>query len=163
MKAVDSLDLDPIKVKLMDAETGEGWSFEKVESAEIRYRRFLTLCQENPKTPLVPTQDIDKFWHYHILDTSKYADDCQIYFGYFLHHFPYFGLRSDDDERDLAEAFEATKALYKARFNENYVGGDIKSSSADCMVGCGDVVCKPGNCSSIEIRPKYHQPASAVQ
>ena len=39
-KAIADLDLEPIKVKLMHLESGEGWSLEKVNAIEFEYRRF---------------------------------------------------------------------------------------------------------------------------
>lgn len=147
-----ALDLDPIKIKLMDTEDSEGWSRAKVEAVDVEYRRFLQLNLENHDVPIVPTKDVDKFWHCHILDTMKYADDCNFVFGRFLHHFPYFGLRGEDDARDLREAAVNTKLLYKQTFGDGTPG----AKAADCQTGCGNVVCKPGTCSSIEIvRPRF--------
>lgn len=166
MSAIDNLDLDPIKVKLMDTHDGESWSFEKVEAICIKYRRFLTLNLENPKAAIVPTQDIDTFWHYHILDTIKYAEDCTQCFGYFLHHFPYFGLRGAEDAKNLADAFEATKALYEARFGERLASEEAEAAETDCKVGCGQVACKIGNCKSNStsgIRPKLLHSAASLQ
>jgi hypothetical protein len=37
-KAIVELDLDPIKVKLMHGESGEGWSLEKASAVEVEYR-----------------------------------------------------------------------------------------------------------------------------
>src|SRR5690242_11469991 len=84
---IESLDLDPIKFKLMDKD-GEGWSRDRVNLVERWYRRFLFLAFKHPHLPLVVTKPIDTFWHHHIMDTRKYATDCQNVFGYFLHHFP---------------------------------------------------------------------------
>src|SRR5258705_360560 len=90
--AIQALDLDPIKVKLMDPEEGQGWSREYLDQMEIEYKRFLTLSVKYPEETISTSKDVDKFWHGHILDTLKYAEDCQNVFGYFLHHFPYFGI-----------------------------------------------------------------------
>ena len=148
------LDLDPIKFKLTNKEDGEGWSFEKTEKVAIQYRRFLTLIRENPSATIVPTEDIDRFWHHHILDTAKYAEDCETFFGYFVHHFPYFGLRGDDDARDLAAGFDKTKNLYEKRFSESLV----PTSGA----GCGAVVCEVGTCHAKQPRPEYKRLAAAA-
>jgi hypothetical protein len=59
---------------------------------------------------------VDKFWHGHILDTMKYAEDCQRVFGYFLHHFPYFGMRDAEDAANLANAAATTRRLYEQEF-----------------------------------------------
>lgn len=116
--AIQALDLGPIKFKLMDPEEGQGWSREYVESMEIAYKRFLTLLVKYPDRAIAPTKDIDKFWHGHILDTMKYAEDCQRVFGFFLHHFPYFGMRGEQDAKNLAEAGDAMAALYESEFGE---------------------------------------------
>src|ERR1700687_4559819 len=102
--AIEALDLEPIKFKLMDPEEGQGWSKEYVERMAIAYKRFLTLLVTHPETTVAPSKDIDKFWHGHILDTMKYAEDCEQVFGYFLHHFPYFGMRGVEDAVQQAQA-----------------------------------------------------------
>ena len=157
----NDLDLDPIKVKLTDPKHGEGWSHKKVEKVAIQYRRFLTLIRENPNATIVPTEAIDEFWHTHILDTMKYSEDCNEYFGYYVHHFPYLGLRGDADVARLAAAFENTKSLYEARFNESLLPADGELSAADCTAGCGGVVCKIGTCTA-EQRPEYKPQVAAA-
>src|SRR6266850_2907203 len=105
--AIGALDLEPIKFKLMDKDEGQGWSRQYVEVMAVAYKRFLTLLVTHPETPIAPSTDIDKFWHGHILDTMKYAEDCEQIFGYFLHHFPYFGMRGEEDAAQLADAGQA--------------------------------------------------------
>jgi hypothetical protein len=118
VEAIQALDLDPIKVKLMDPEEGQGWSREYVGQMEIEYKRLLTLSVRYPEETIAPGKDVDKFWHGHILDTMKYAEDCQNVFGYFLHHFPYFGMRGEEDAANLAEAGKTTNRLYEKEFGE---------------------------------------------
>lgn len=115
-KAIAYLDLDPIKVKLMHKESGEGWSLEKVNAVEVEYRRFLYLMKTFPNEVTAPQVEVDVFWHYHILDTMKYAADCQEAFGYFLHHFPYIGMRGEDDEQAQERAGQRMRELYEATF-----------------------------------------------
>ena len=114
--AIEALDLEPIKFKLMDPDEGQGWSREYVEKMAIAYKRFLTLLVTHPETTVAPSKDIDKFWHGHILDTMKYAEDCERVFGYFLHHFPYFGMRGPEDAQALGDAYDHTLELYKNHF-----------------------------------------------
>ena len=129
LAAIQALDLDPIKVKLMDPEEGQGWSREYVNQMAIEYKRFLTLSVKYPEETIAPSKDVDKFWHGHILDTMKYAEDCQNVFGYFLHHFPYFGMRGEEDAANLAEAGRTTKRLYEEEFAET-----ISSRASMCSV-----------------------------
>ena len=119
--AIAALDLDPIKVKLMHRESGEGWSLEKANAVEFEYRRFLILMKQFPQEETAPLMDVDTFWHYHILDTLKYAADCEQVFGYFLHHFPYIGLRGEDDEAAHQRVGERMKQLYEQTFGEDYI------------------------------------------
>jgi hypothetical protein len=131
-KAVMELDLDPIKMKLMHAASGEGWSLEKANAVEREYRRFLCLMKLFPEEDTAPMVDVDTFWHYHILDTMKYAADCEKVFGYFLHHYPHIGL-GDTEEEDLLrfESGDRMRQLYEATFGEAYPGwpnGDIEAA-----------------------------------
>ena len=114
--AINALDLDPIKLKLMDPEEGQGWSREYAHRMELAYKGFLTLLVTHPEETLAPSKDVDKFWHGHILDTLKYAEDCDKVFGCFLHHFPYFGMRGAEDAANLAKAAENTRRLYRQEF-----------------------------------------------
>src|SRR4051794_20617226 len=77
LAAIEALDLNPIKVKLMHEESGEGWPREYADQMEQEYRRFLELMVKYPDEAIAPSMDVDEFWHYHILDTMKYAEDCQ--------------------------------------------------------------------------------------
>jgi hypothetical protein len=116
IEAIEQLDLGPIKFKLMDPEEGEGWSRDFVEHLELQYKRYLTLVAKYPHEAIAPAKEVDKFWHAHILDTRKYVDDCGRVFGFYLHHFPYFGLRGGDDAAALARAGQRTRELYEAEF-----------------------------------------------
>lgn len=75
--AIAELDLEAIKVKLMHAASGEGWTLERANAIEAEYRRFLILMKKYPNEQTAPLVDVDTFWHYYILDTLKYAADCE--------------------------------------------------------------------------------------
>jgi hypothetical protein len=136
---LNDVDFSMVKRKLMDEDEGQGWTQEYVDAVEIRYRRYLCMLFMNPNGSIVPTRDIDLFWHHHILDTRAYALDCQNVFGYFVHHFPYFGMRDEEDAKDLLSSFESTKIYYKSLFDEDYVTESEDSDSSACHKG-------PGNC-----------------
>jgi hypothetical protein len=116
--AIESLDLSMIKFKATRTEDGYGWSDEYADKMELAYKRYLILHAKHPEMTLAPEQDIDRFWHMHILDTRKYAADCEATFGHFLHHFPYLGLRGEGDEAVLQAAFDKMQALYTEEFGE---------------------------------------------
>lgn len=119
--AITELDLDPIKIKLMHKESGEGWTLEYANAVEAEYRRFLYLMKMFPHEAAAPLVDVDTFWHYHILDTMKYARDCEAVFGYFLHHYPYVGLLGDDDDLAVhAQMGRRMQDLYETTFGAPY-------------------------------------------
>ena len=124
---VMQLDLDLIKSKLMHVESGEGWSLEKANAVEKEYRRFLCLMKLYPDDDTAPLVDVDTFWHYHILDTMKYALDCEQVFGYFLHHYPYVGMHGEDDEQFRLDSGDRMRELYEATFGEAYPGSLTES------------------------------------
>ncbi|MDY6940266.1 MAG: hypothetical protein SWY16_21745 [Cyanobacteriota bacterium] len=112
-----SLDLGPIAYKLMHPEDGRGWTQIEATSALVQYMRFLLLVFLYPDCTLVPTPEIDRVWHCHILDTAKYAEDTQMLFGRFLHHFPYMGARGEVDLEQLSQSFEQTQKLFERHFH----------------------------------------------
>jgi hypothetical protein len=119
--AVMQLDLTPVKKKLMHAASGEGWSLEKANAVEKEYRRFLCLMKLFPEEDTAPLVDVDTFWHYHILDTMKYAADCEKVFGYFLHHYPYVGMDgTEEDEQFRLDSGDRMRTLYENIFGEAY-------------------------------------------
>ena len=134
--ALGELDLDCIKIKLMGADEDHNWSRTRADRVELQYKRFLMMSAITEAT-VVPSKEIDEFWHQHILDTRKYAEDCDSVFGMFFHHFPYFGMRGPEDAANLQRAFEETKQLYRDTFSEDYPAG-----SADCE-NCGNC---PSSC-----------------
>ena len=121
-----ALDLNPIKTKLMHEASGEGWSEARTNAVETEYRRFLFLMKKYPDAGASPTVDVDTFWHYHILDTMKYARDCEAVFGFFLHHYPYVGIAAGT-EGEHVQAGERMRALYEAEF-----GVVVKGDAAFC-------------------------------
>lgn len=115
-KAIFKLDLEPIKRKLMRGKPGPAWSHERVDAAELEYRRFLLLMKMYPNELAAPSLDVDRFWHHHIVDTEKYARDCQAVFGYFLHRYPYLGLVGQEDASPRLQAGARMQQLYREVF-----------------------------------------------
>ncbi len=142
MAKLDLLDLRMIRLKLADPEEGQGWSVDELDAYEREYRRFLALNLMYQDQAIVPSHNVDMFWHAHILDTAAYRVDCEKVFGEFFDHFPYFGMRGDDDAADLAVAYDETLGLYALNFGtspeEIWAAGKPKK--------CGRTNCKPQRC-----------------
>lgn len=136
LAAIAALDLTPIKFKGTRTDDGYGWTPEQADRLELAYKRWLMLHAKYPELTLAPDQDVDHFWHLHILDTRKYAADCEAIFGHFLHHYPYLGLRGDGDEAVLQSTFETTQRLLAEEFGE---------SAASSAAWCGAEQAAPGS------------------
>ncbi|AKH22266.1 glycine-rich domain-containing protein [Sedimenticola thiotaurini] len=112
---VQALDFERLKHKFTatsDAEmTPEEWY-----STEHEYRRFLALKLFYPGISLIPSNDVDKLWHFHILDTRAYREDCEKVFGRFIDHYPYFGIYGKEDYREQQIRFALTVELYERHF-----------------------------------------------
>lgn len=135
---IDQLDLTMVKRKLMEPfPEGRGWSADQAETAEKWYKRYLALCAIYPAEAVVPNYPIDAIWHQHILDTASYAADCDRIFGHFLHHFPYFGLRGEDDRKHRDGKFDLTNELYLRHFGEDCrsMAGFDELEGASCKGG----------------------------
>lgn len=146
--AIDAIDLSMPLMKSLDPKEGDGWTKERAEKAFADYRKFLFLVATGHHA--VPTTDIDTAWHRHILDTRAYAADCFRTFGFFLHHFPYFGMRGEQDAKDLQDAFVQTKADWTAVFGEPHPADAQGSlgSAVDCN-SCGPDSCSSSGCVNV--------------
>lgn len=113
---LNQIDFGCIAFKLMNPEEGTAGTLEEVTQAIEKYRFFLILNYLYPNKIIVPSKTIDRVWHTHILDTSKYQEDCQMLFGHFLDHFPYFGVRDEEDREALEDSFSETQALWEQHF-----------------------------------------------
>lgn len=143
---VKLIDLTPICQKLSSSEHGEGWSESDVDEARLLYISYLSLllAYRNEPCVLAPPVAADRFWHQHILDTRKYMRDSVALFGEYLHHFPYFGMRGDEDARNLEVSGQLTRRLIIENF------GDIRSHR-DVVAKTyltESATCGGGSCSS---------------
>lgn len=166
---VDQLDLTTINRKLRQDDPAT-WTDDVLIEAEQKYRRFLVLNLLHPHTMLSVDQEVDEYWHQHILDTAKYAQDCQLVFGYFLHHDPYFGLGEDGDQwLENVALFSATQDLYEEAFGERYstkkrltidkaVGGHPSTDDARHIYAFPQT-CKCGQHCNRIIEPERFDPA----
>ncbi len=122
---IDRMDFELIKCKLMSGDklVSREWTLLEAEIAIQYYKNFLFLNKkyagEFPVLP--PLLEVDEVWHHHIMDTRQYEKDCERIFGYFFHHYPYFGTRSEEDNLNLQAAFELVQKLHEAEFGKKMV------------------------------------------
>lgn len=116
IKYTQNMDLSNLVNKLV---VRCGWVAKDAQKTAEMYKRYLILKLKYGKEyKLPPSEEIDEFWHHHILDTERYQKDCQHIFGYYLNHYPYFGMDDKTDKNDLNKAFEKTLELYEKEFGE---------------------------------------------
>src|SRR5882672_9975694 len=133
--AIHALDLESVKIRLMDPELGEGWTQQYADGIEQGYRIYLTMLakyQEHAEDILL-SKDVDEFWHTHILQTIKYSEDCERVFGSYLHHNPHVGDRKPEDLQKRAALPEKTRHLYRQEFGNAdgiaWTGGMAKDAA----------------------------------
>lgn len=137
------LDLANVRMKLADPDEGKGYDGARLDLMEGEYRKFLALHLAYPHMDVVPCQIVDEMWHQHILDTAAYREDCEAIFGRFLDHFPYFGMRGDDDAQALHDAYDETIERYRAAFGEPPADTWLV---VDASSSCRRTACKPQKC-----------------
>lgn len=123
---VKRLDFTALKQKLVEEQE---WTPEFCGEAESLYRKFLALNARYPDRKICPTGPIDEFWHAHIVDTRAYHQDCELVFGEYLHHFPYFGMRGPDDREALEKTFRESVELFIIHFGIDPTAGDTEARS----------------------------------
>ena len=143
-RRVNEESLDLIRCK-MNNSSDLGLDEEQVEMSIEEYRRFLILKMENPGVKLSPTGLMDKAWHTHILDTRRYAEDCEAMFGRFLHHHPsYKGAESGQRGDVLTRASEVMSSLYSEMYGHDPLGEDGGCNTDDDGSACTGVSCCDG-------------------
>lgn len=72
----------------------------RLDSIELVYRQYMYLCAIKPKMSLsVPSNEVDEFWHCHIIHTREYQDFCNEIAGYFIHHAPHSALATNKEKK----------------------------------------------------------------
>lgn len=113
---IEALDLNYI-VEFMCAQRYSlpRWTLLDAQHCCRLYKNFLILLKKHAPAFLVPTREIDEFWHNHILYTKKYFHDSRAIFGHYLHHDP---ASPDDNPEVLVQGFLKTKELYFEEFKQ---------------------------------------------
>ena len=136
MSQIEKWDFSLTKEKLLEPDYA-GWSMERAENAEKDYKRYLALTKALGGFQPVPNGEIDRFWHEHILDTRRYFQDCHELFGGFLHHYPYFGMRGEQDKKTWESTAEFSNNLWESLFEEPLY--NVNSTEQKCPQSCPDV------------------------
>lgn len=83
---IEMIDFEPVKVSFLRRHPG--WCEEEIDLLIFQYRLFLHVKKKFRGRQVMPSAEIDEFWHEHILHTVKYRNDCAEFLGFFLDHTP---------------------------------------------------------------------------
>jgi hypothetical protein len=107
----------------------------KAKALESEYRDFLVLLAENDGKTISPwSDDLDLFWHEHILDTRRYVQDCKWMFGHFIQHDPHIEKRPRHHEETRRTTMALRQAQLAAR-EERRRGAESTPASATASDG----------------------------
>ncbi|MBS0351584.1 MAG: hypothetical protein JSR33_10470 [Proteobacteria bacterium] len=114
---IDAIDFSMIIKKMVEH---QGWLQKEAEAVCRLYKNFLFINKKYREnySALPPSEEVDEFWHNHILDTMNYRKDCEMIFGAYFDHYPYFGIDGRTTMKNLESAFETTQKLHIKEFGE---------------------------------------------
>lgn len=97
-------------------ELREGVPLDEIMGMQREYSRFLSIAaiHGTMANPLNISQQIDPFWHVHLLFSQDYMEICKTVVGQFLHHHP--TITQADRDRLAGPYLSETIALYTAYF-----------------------------------------------
>ncbi len=127
---IEKLELGSVRAKAVEK---LDWSQDQAARVEGDYKRFLYALAHRREGEVLspPSQEVDEFWHQHILDTRRYREDCDRVFGHYIDHTP--GL---DAERQR-KADERRRQVY-AQYNIDNISFDSSDSCSSRHDGGSD-------------------------
>jgi hypothetical protein len=140
--AAQVLSLDQVRSRV--AKESPDWAIERVDTAVSEYRKWLVLCALDKFGKLgMCSADVDKVWHAHILFTRKYAADCEVLCGRFIHHEPTSekekltrdGTSAKNTQAALKEIFGEVHPVWLASCKNYHNCGANDCSATSCTIG----------------------------
>ncbi|MFS1935433.1 glycine-rich domain-containing protein [Vibrio splendidus] len=114
----------------------ERWDLVSTKKAVLDYQRYMAVTKALGGIQLVPNADIDEIWHMHILDTRAYMRDCDTLFGEYLHHYPYFGMLSEENKRQWLDVQAQSEQLWQRLFDEPLYRNDSVAQKCPQVCPC---------------------------
>jgi hypothetical protein len=105
-----------------------GWTDEYAETVQHEYQRFMVLCAlPGAAGNLMPSEDVDRYWHVHMSDAADYATFSRS-----------LGLEAEHKTHtttDQADRWEATLKAYRQEYGQPSA---VWARPAQCWVGSPD-------------------------
>ena len=121
------------KIAVIDFRPGQGGHLNQPELRVTKEQTDTWMAAAGLK----PTEEIDLFWHLHMLSPVAYVRDCQRLFGFVLDHDGGFG-KEPAELPVLKEVFLQTAERWVAAFGVPYRddGLDAQASVTSCWHDC---------------------------
>jgi hypothetical protein len=119
------------------------WDEKQAFNSVERYEKLFKLFGSG--TSLVPTKEIDKVWHLHMLDPISYHDSCMSYHGKLIGHNPSLD-PSEKEKRKMDSLFLQTGRIFYETYGEEYSGTVAECDGPDhtCLE------CSTGGCAGVK-------------
>jgi hypothetical protein len=131
-----------------------GWTSYECHNYIMEYKKFMILASEHES---IPSLNVDKVWHEHILHTKSYESFCKI-FGKFIHHNPTESVNvekfNETNQRYVNTDFSTFSSYTPTNVDSIstdggiFVGGEFGGSgagadfgSSSCSSSCGSSSC----------------------
>mmetsp|Transcript_15701 Transcript_15701/g.21531 ORF Transcript_15701/g.21531 Transcript_15701/m.21531 type:complete len:448 (-) Transcript_15701:375-1718(-) len=101
-----------------------------VDSAVVKYIKFLHLARNNPDEMLVPTLDVDLVWRAHMLSPVDYRKDTKALCGRVLPH------KNDYDRENLEDALENTQRAWFDQYGTHFLENQPEVGNIDDVIIC---------------------------
>ncbi|MBC7472111.1 MAG: hypothetical protein H7196_02510 [candidate division SR1 bacterium] len=132
LKKLESIDLEPIMCRMVKGKHYL-WSIEKAVHIAELFKCFLYLVHKYPTAAIVPTFEVDDFWHEYLGDNAKYNLETTDLFGSILIHFGYYGMRGEADSKLRDKSYEITLSLFEEQFGNAQL---FLGKAAECSPVC---------------------------
>lgn len=106
-----------------------------VDSMRVEYARFIALSLHYPKQGLPMADEVDPFWHTHMLFSEDYVAFSQGLGVDYLHHRPFVPGKNPVGTRKAA--FGRMSEVYTQNFGDMNKSIWTMKSSGNCTCGCG--------------------------
>ena len=121
------------------------WKPESAERARIDFVRFAALTMVTGE-PIVPSAQVDEFWHGFLLFTRDYLAWCERHFGagFFLHHVPGHSGTSDGWVRTKAIVADVFETVWDINATGTVQAADCYTPPPQDPPSCFNCKCEPG-------------------
>ncbi len=128
-KTVDKWDFTPVRSYL---QLEEGLSPEMAVRIENEYKRFMSILVGEAQYGSMPiSNEVDRFWHTHIMFTRDYTAFSHAIAGEYIHHFPTTSL---EQRQELCDAYEGV-TIPALRRNFGDIDATLWPQGAQVCVG----------------------------